>query len=45
MSGHDDCARCDECQRHLADTETWPCLTCGRMLCDTCECPHPGEAP
>lgn len=44
MNGHCDCAPCSECQRHLDETEQWPCLTCGRILCDICECPHPEVA-
>jgi hypothetical protein len=41
---HEDCDLCSECGRHLEEADTWPCLTCGRMLCGTCECPHPEVA-
>ena len=35
---HDGCARCSTCGRHLDTTEIWPCLVCGRALCDLKEC-------
>ena len=31
---HDGCLSCTHCGRHLDETEQWPCLDCGRVLCD-----------
>jgi len=38
IDGHDECALCDECARHLTPADQWPCLDCQRMLCGSCDC-------
>jgi len=39
VDGHEDCRLCDVCARHLIPEEQWPCVSCGLLLCGSCDCP------